>query len=102
VQPFLVRANLVFRVNGDDVLFISSVRMLFTDTSGIAAPQVTLPGPIPIHPFGTALDQARSPQFPLDFRFGCGVGRHGTLVVIANTRDQHGREFTNRLQATVR
>src|SRR5262245_60870076 len=34
VQPFLVRANLVFQITGDDVLFISSVRMQFTDTSG--------------------------------------------------------------------
>src|SRR4026208_448945 len=41
VQPFLVRTNLLIRANGDDDIFLSSVRMRFTDTSGIAAPDVT-------------------------------------------------------------
>ena len=103
VPPFLVRANLLIRANSDDVVFISSVRMQFTDTSGIAAPEVTLAAPAFTRQFGTALVEARSARsFPLDFRFGCGVGRHGTLVVVTNTRDRDGREFTNRSQASVR
>jgi hypothetical protein len=99
VQPFLVRTNLVIRPNPDDFVFISSVRMQFTDTAGNAAPAVTLTSPVPTRPFGTALEEART--IPLAFPFGCGVGRHGTLVVITNTRDRNGRESTNRLTATV-
>lgn len=102
VQPFLIRANLLIRANSDDVI-ISSVLMQFTDTSGIAAPDVTLTAPVFTRQFGTALVEARSDRsFPLDFRFGCGVGRRGTIVVITNTRDRNGREFTNRSQASVR
>jgi hypothetical protein len=52
-----------------------------------------------VRPFGTALDEARS--IPLDFPFGCGVGRRGTLVVITNTRDRNGRETTNQSTAAV-
>jgi hypothetical protein len=103
VQPFLVRANLLIRANGDDDIFISSVRMQFTDTSGIVAPEVTLTAPVLTKPFGTALVEARSDRtFPLDFRFGCGVGRRGTLVVITHTRDRNGREFTDEKRAMVR
>ena len=102
-QPFLVRANLLIRSNSDDVVFISNVRMQFTDTSGIAAPEVTLPAPAFTRQFGTDLVEARGDRtFPLDFRFGCGVGRRGTLVVITDTRDRNGREFTNRSTAAVR
>lgn len=103
VQPFLVRANLLIRANGDDDIFISSVRIQFTDTSGIVAPEVTLTAPVLIRPFGTALVEARSERtLPLDFRFGCGVGRHGTIVIVTNTRDRNGRDFKNETRATVR
>ena len=103
VQPFLVRANLLIRANGDDDIFISSVRMQFTDTSGIVAPEVTLTAPVLTRPFGTALVEARSDRtFPLDFRFGCGVGRHGTIVIVTNTRNRNGRDFRNETRATVR
>jgi hypothetical protein len=102
IQPFLVTANIVVRADGDAAVFIDSVRMRFTDTSGFAAPEVTLTAPVPTRPFGSALVEARSARtFPVDFRFGCGTGRRGTIVFITDTRS-NGRNFTNEFQATVR
>lgn len=102
VQPFLVRFNLLIRADGDSAVFISSVQMRFTDTFGIAAPDVTLTAPAFTRQFGTELVEARSERtFPVDFRFGCGTGRRGTIVVVTNTRDRNGRDFTNETRATV-
>jgi hypothetical protein len=103
VQPFLVTANLLIRADGDSAIFVNSVRMRFTDTSGITAPDVTLPAPAFTRQFGTALVEARSARtFPVDFRFGCGTGRRGTLIIIVDTRDSDGRDFSTEMRATVR
>jgi hypothetical protein len=99
VQPFLVDATVVVRTDRNAPIFIDSIRMQFTDTRGTAAPDVTLTAPVPTRPFGTALDEAR---LPVAFRFGCGVGRQGTLVIIADTHDNNGRRFSNEVRATVR
>ena len=102
IQPFLVTANIVVRADGDAPVFIDRVRIRFTDTSGFAAPEVTLTAPVPTRPFGSALVEARSARtFPVDFRFGCGTGRQGTIVFITDTRTD-GRNFTDEFRATVR
>ena len=103
VQPFLVRANLLIRVDGDTALFVDTIRMQFFDTFGVAAPEVTLAAPAITRQFGTGLIEARSARnFPLDFRFGCGVGRRGTIVFVVNTRDGDGHESSREARATVR
>jgi hypothetical protein len=99
VQPFLVDATVVIRSDRNAAIFIDSIRMRFTDTTGTAAPDVTLTAPVPTRPFGSALDEAR---IPVAFRFGCGIGRHGTLVIITETHDGDGRRFSNEVRATVR
>ena len=99
VQPFLVNATVLVRTDRNAPIFIDSIRMRFTDTTGTAAPDVTLTAPVPTRPFGSALDEAR---LPVAFRFGCGIGRQGTLVIITDTHDSDGRRFSNEVRATVR
>lgn len=76
----------------------------FVDNSGTsAAPQVTLPAPVPATQFGSALVQARQTRvFPLTVGLGCGTGQRGTITVIVVTRDQNGRMTTGRVSALVR
>jgi hypothetical protein len=103
VQPFLVRANLQIRVDGDTAVSVDSIRMQFVDVTGIAAPPVTLAAPALTRQFGTALVEARSSRtFGLDFLFGCGVDRRGTIVFVTDTRDRNGRQFTTETRASVR
>ena len=99
IQPFLVDATVVVRTDRNAAIFIDSIRMRFTDTTGTAAPDVTLTAPVPTRPFGSALDEAR---FPVAFRFGCGIGRQGTLVINTDTHDSDGRRYSNEVRATVR
>lgn len=101
-QPFRVLANLSIRADNDAV-FLREVRMRFTDSSGIAAPQVTLAAPVLARQFGTALVEARSARtFPLDFRFGCGTGRTGRLTVLIVVHDADGRDRSFETHGTVR
>jgi hypothetical protein len=76
----------------------------FVATSGTsAAPQVTLPAPVPTTQFGSALVQARQTRvFPLTVGLGCGTGQRGTITVIVVTRDQSGRMTTGQVSALVR
>lgn len=102
VQPLHVRANLT--VFADEVSFLlTEVRMQFFDTFGITAPQITLPAPVLTREFGTALVLARSARtFPLDFRFGCGTHRIGTLVVLVRGRHGDGRDDSTEIRVGVR
>ena len=101
-HPFRVSANLSVRADAD-AFFVREVRMRFTDSSGIAAPQVTLAAPTLTRQFGTALVEARSARtFPLDFRFGCGTGRSGRLTVLVLVQDGNGRDRSFEAHATVR
>lgn len=101
VQP--LRALLNLNVLADDVeLRLREIRLQFFDTIGMAAPQVTLPAPVLTAQFGTALVQARSARsFPLDFLFGCGTGRRGTIVVIVQTEDGRGKNHFSEMRAQV-
>ena len=101
VQP--LRALLNLNVHADDFdLRLREIRMQFFDTAGMAAPQVTLPAPILTTQYGTALVQARSVRsFPLDFLFGCGTGRRGTIVVVVQTDDGRGKNHSSELRVQV-
>ena len=100
--PFFLPFDLT--IEGDDRLDISlaEVRLRFRDTAGVQMPQVTLPAPVLTTQYGSTLVRARNRRtFPFDFRFGCGTARGGTLIVIVDTRDEHGRLRTSELKATV-
>ena len=101
VQP--LRALLNLNVRADDVdLLLREIRLQFFDTGGLAAPTVTLPAPVMTTQFGTALVQARSARsFALDFGFGCGTGRLGTIVVVVLAQDGRGRDHSSKLQVQV-
>ena len=94
--PFV--GSLSLNVGFSTGITVREVRLRFTDSAGLTAPQVTLPAPVPTTQFGSTLDAAR---FPLSFGFGCGTGRTGTLVVIVVTVDTRGRTNVNELNVRV-
>ncbi|HET7618272.1 MAG TPA: hypothetical protein VFK20_07170 [Vicinamibacterales bacterium] len=101
VAPFNIQLNLVVHA-GDVSLVVTQFRLVFTDTSGSQAPQVTLPAPVPTTQFGSALVAARSAQtFPLAFGLGCGTGHTGTLVIIVDTKDETGRMDSGQISVAV-
>jgi hypothetical protein len=103
VPPFLGSLNLIVQSDGDLGLFVTQVRMTFTDSLGVTAPTVTLPAPVPTQQFGSALVAARADRaFSLTFPFGCGTRRTGTLVVVVVTSDEQGREQTAEARVAVR
>ena len=103
LQPLRVTANLVVLADDDVTLFLNEVRLRFTDRTGVAGPQVTLPAPMLTSQFGTALIEARSSRrFPLDFSFGCSTDRTGTLTVNVRARDARGRDRAAEIQVAVR
>jgi len=103
VAPFNVPINLVVRVDGGVNVFVTQIRMQFTDPSRIEMPQVTLPAPAVTQQFGTNLVTARSARtFPLNLPVGCGTDRKGTAVILIDTRDEHGRIGSGRVSVAVR
>ena len=102
-HPYFATVGLTIHGDADTVLQISSVRLQFFDTSGFAAPAVTLTAPVLTREFGSALVQARGARtYPIDFGFGCATGRTGTIVVEVWARDGHGRDRSMNLRAAVR
>ena len=100
VAPFNVPLVVVVQPPGGVSVIVTAIRVQFFDTSGFAAPQVTLPAPVPTTQFGSALDDARSGQaFPVSIGIGCGTGQTGTMRIVVETRDSQGR--TGMGQATV-
>jgi hypothetical protein len=91
----------VFR-NGIPDLAVRHFRIGFLDTSGMRMPQVTVPAPFPIVPFGTALEDTRDRLvFPVDVGIGCDTGTKGTLSVWVDTQDGHGNRRTGHLEVRV-
>lgn len=87
----------------DFPLSLSLVRMTFTDAVGLQAPAVTLPAPVMTRQFGSTLVEARSQRtFFLEFPFGCGTSRNGTLLVVVVVTDPDGRETTREMRLPVR
>jgi hypothetical protein len=92
VSPFSVPLIVVVEPPTGVSVIVTSIRAQFVDTSGAAAPQVTLPAPVPTTQFGSALEQARSGQsFPLTVGIGCGTGTTGSVRIFVETRDSQGR-----------
>ena len=96
-------------------MFVTSLRVQFTDSSGIQMPQVTLPMPqvtlpAPVPTTGTMVQNVSGiaiplsgTTIPLTIPIGCGgSGRQGTLVVIVETSDDSGRTNSQQLSVSVR
>jgi hypothetical protein len=103
VPPFVGSVSLNVEATGELAFSLQQVQMTFTDTTGLTAPQVTLPAPVLTRQFGSTLIEARSQRtFPFTFPFGCGTRRTGTLVVVVVVRDSTGREMTAETRVPVR
>jgi hypothetical protein len=101
-HPFRVFTNLSIRTGEEFGFRLTSIDMRFFDRSGLSAPTVTLPAPVLTRQFGTDLINARSfRQFPLEFGFGCGTSRFGTIVIIVNGFDDRGHRKSQELRASV-
>jgi hypothetical protein len=95
--------SLNVEAKGELALSLRQVQMTFTDTTGLTAPQVTLPAPVMTTQFGSTLVEARSQRtFPFTFPFGCNTRRTGTLVLVVVVRDEVGRETTAEMRVPVR
>ena len=103
IAPFSVPIGLVVRVNGGVNVFITQIRMRFTDPFRIEMPQVTLPAPMLTKQFGTNLVMARSTRtFPLTLAVGCGTDRKGMAMILIDTEDEHGRRGSGQVSVAVR
>jgi hypothetical protein len=98
IQPFV--GSLSINVVSDPGITVREVRLRFTDSAGLTAPQITLPAPVPTTQFGSTLEAARN-VFPFSFGFGCSTGRTGTLVVVVVTTDVRGRTNVNEMNVRV-
>jgi hypothetical protein len=110
IAPFNVVFGIVVRANGSSNVIIDGVQLRFTDSSGLQAPQITLPmppltiaAPNPTTQFASAMVPAGSATtVPLTLGIGCGTGSQGTIVIIVDTSDDHGRRASQRVNVTVR
>ncbi len=102
VAPFNVPLGIVVTSNGMSAIVVNSVRLRFTDTSGRSEAQVTLPGPVPIVQFGSALQQARDQTFGFVLGIGCATGRQGNVIIIVDGLDGFARPFTSQVLVAVR
>jgi len=103
VTPFKVPIVVVVEPGDGGIVFVTSIRVQFFDTSGTGAPQVTLPAPVPTTQFGSALDRARSAQsFPVTVGIGCGTGQTGRVQVFVEARDALGRTRSGMATVSVR
>ena len=101
-HPFRVFTNLSIRTGQEFGFRLTSIDMRFFDRSGLSGPQVTLPAPVLTRQFGTDLINARSfREFPLEFGFGCGTSRFGTIVIIVTGHDDRGNRKSQELRASV-
>ena len=101
--PFIGSLSINVQATGELSFTLQQVQMTFTDTTGLTAPQVTLPAPVLTRQFGSTLIEARSQRtFPFTFPFGCTTGRTGTVVVVVVMRDLQGRETMAEARVAVR
>ena len=109
VSPFNVQFGIVVSANGT-VVIVNAIRFQFVDTSGLQAPQVTLPmppvtfpAPNPVPQFGSATIQPGSAiNVPLTLGIGCGTGTKGTIIIIVDTSDDQGRTQSQQVTVAVR
>src|SRR5262245_30151931 len=103
VSPFNVPFVVVMNPNGATGVVVTGFQVQFTDSAGNTAPQIVLPAPVPVTPFGSALADARGDRFfQLSTGVGCGVGRTGIIVVVVDTAADQGHKGSGRVQFNVR
>jgi hypothetical protein len=102
VAPFNVAFGLSVKTIGWSSVIVTGVRAQFTDTSGVRAPQVTLPAPGPTQVFGTAVPPGSEQTFPLTLGIGCETANRGTIIVIVETSDGRGRRDARQVTIAVR
>ncbi|HXW07448.1 MAG TPA: hypothetical protein VD833_19580 [Vicinamibacterales bacterium] len=99
VAPFTVPIVIVITSTGPDDVVVTGFRLQFTDTLGrrtpqvnLGMPQVTAPMPPVTLPAPVPSDQtAFTRTVPLSFGIGCDTGTSGTIVIVVDTSDRHGR-----------
>ena len=103
VAPFNVPLSVVVRATGSSDVILTGIRLVFTDTSGRQAPQVTLPLlPVTLPAPGPTLQFGSARTFPLILGIGCDTGVRGTVVIIVETSDDRGRRGSNQVSVAVR
>jgi hypothetical protein len=103
IPPFVTPFDVTIVAGRASHVVLDSMRLGFTDVTGIPMPQVTFPPPVLTSLVGTNIVPAGGSQtFPFFFRFGCETRSTGTLIVIVNTRDNNGRLTSTQLSATVK
>jgi len=102
--PLEARFHVTVQAGDNQRLRILGVRLRFQNVSGVQPAQITLPAPVPVIPFGSALVNARDRfMFPVNVGLGCGgIGRHGTIVILVDTRDDRGRDRSMETSVIVR
>jgi hypothetical protein len=107
VTPFNVSPAVVVTANSPSEVIVTSIRVVFTDTSGRRLPQVTLPNfpvtlpaPGPTLQFGDSRPTVRT--FSFDMGLGCGIGTQGTVVIIVDTMNPQGRRSSQQVSVSVR
>ena len=98
VAPFDVPFGFSVKTIGWSSVILTRIRAQFTDSSGVRAPEVTLPAPGPTPIFGNATPST----FPMRLGIGCGTGTRGVLVVIVDASDGRGRHGTGQVTIVVR
>jgi hypothetical protein len=100
--PFFAPIDLIF-AGGISGLSLRRVELQFVDTAGLRAAPLTITQPEIATRFGSAEVPAfGSRSFPLAFPYGCAGAPAGTLTVVAETQDRHGRSSRRSLQVPVR
>ena len=90
VTPFIMPVLVTVSPVGGISVVVTNITTQFTNNRGINAPAVTLPAPIPITQYGTALQQAKNQQFAFDV---C-TATPGTVFLAIDARDATGRTMT--------
>jgi hypothetical protein len=99
ISPFFAPMVILVQQNGVPGFVVSQIQLQFTDSSGRAMPQVTLPAPVPTTQFGTALRDSLT--FPITLGLGCGFGSTGTVLVLVSTHDGLGHLGSGRMNVMV-
>ena len=103
VAPFTVPLDVTVTAAGSTDVIVTGFRLLFTDTEGRQAPQVTLPMlPVTLPAAGPTAQFGSAQTFPLTLGIGCSTGTRGTVVIIVDTSDDRGRHRTEQVSVAVR
>ncbi len=102
VPPFNVAFGFSVKTTGWSSVIVTRLRAQFTDSSGVRAPEVTLPAPGPTPIFGDSMLPGASHTFPLILAIGCGTGARGTLIVVVDASDGGSRRGSGQIAIAVR